>query len=449
MRSLAPLALAFLAASACSPGAEKNDEHGTLNDGGIGSDGGIDPGGGFDPNPDFDKCGTSPHTSVSGVVYSPAKSGADPIYNVIVFVPKGPLRAFEDGVSCDKCGKLASADAMVSTLSAPDGSFKLTGVPAGENVTVVFQVGRWRRSIVVPTVARCTDTKLAPSQTRLPRNKKEGDIPKMAIATGSADPTECLLRKIGIDDSEFTVPSGGGRVHLYKSDGADLGASTPPASELYASAANLKSYDVVLLPCEGLVPPLKTKPPGPKGDAATNALLDYTNAGGRVFATHYSHVWFSAGPATWPSVAKWSGATTAVPGTLAGTVDTSFPKGKALSQWLVHVGASTTPGEIPIVDWRHNVDGPTAPSQRWIYSKSPETLQHFTFNTPYGAPAEKLCGRVVFSNFHITKPATSSTFPASCGSDTALDPQEKMLEFMLFDIASCVEDDRDAPKPPR
>jgi hypothetical protein len=31
---------------------------------------------------------------------------------------------------------------------------------------------------------------------------------------------------------------------------------------------------------------------------------------------------------------------------------------------------------------------------------------------------------------------------------TVLTPQEKVIEFMLFDLASCVQDERQAPVPP-
>jgi hypothetical protein len=42
----------------------------------------------------------------------------------------------------------------------------------------------------------------------------------MAVVTGSADAMECVIRKVGVSDSEFTLPSGQGRVHLYRANGA-------------------------------------------------------------------------------------------------------------------------------------------------------------------------------------------------------------------------------------
>ena len=48
----------------------------------------------------------------------------------------------------------------------------------------------------------------------------------MAFATGDVDALECVLRKIGIDDSEFTEPTGTGRVHIYTGNGSQFGNKT-------------------------------------------------------------------------------------------------------------------------------------------------------------------------------------------------------------------------------
>ena len=78
----------------------------------------------------------------------------------------------------------------------------------------------WRRQVLIPNVTRCVDNPLPTALTRLPRNRTEGDIPLMAMVTGNVDALECVLRKIGIDNSEFTTPAGGGRVQLFVANGA-------------------------------------------------------------------------------------------------------------------------------------------------------------------------------------------------------------------------------------
>jgi hypothetical protein len=83
---------------------------------------------------------------------------------------------------------------------------------------------------------------------------------------------------------------------------------------------------------------------------------------------------------------------------------------------------------------------------------------YFSFDTPVGAPAgaagPQFCGRAVFSDLHVTgNPRTKDTPnlpggkapPAGCDANVELSPQEKVLEFMLFDLSSCVISDTVAP----
>ena len=410
-------------------------------------------------------CAPGVKTTVSGTVFDPA--GKVPLYNVVVYVPNAPLDPVPEGASCDRCGATLSGKPIATAITDETGHFSLENVPVGADVPLVIQVGKWRRELTVPAVASCADTPLTDTNlTRLPRNQSEGHIPKMALTTGSADALECLLRKIGIQDSEFTPEGGSGRVNLFAGAGGtnrysatlNGGANLTGVEPWWDSAANLLTYDILLHSCEG------TETPTNKSPAARQAFLQYTSAGGRVFLSHWHNYWLEHGPAPLPMTATFDHQND-LPSPFTAAIDTSFPKGQAMATWLVNVGGSTTPGQLVILAGQHTVDtaNPTY-SQRWIYSDAmpgatQQTLrnpsvQYFTFNTPADAPAADQCGRVVLSDIHVSNAGTPNDrsspnlrFPTGCQA-TDLSAQEKALEFMLFDLSSCVIPDSSVPIPP-
>jgi hypothetical protein len=412
-------------------------------------------------------CSDGGTTTISGKVFDPA--GKLPLYNVLVYVPNGPVPAFNEGISCDRCATTVT-NPVTSAITDETGSFKLPKAPAGQNIPLVIQVGKWRRQLTIPTVAPCVDTALTdPQQTRLPRNKTEGDIPRIAIAAGGADAMECFPRRLGIDDSEFTTSAGDGRIHLYTAtdSGRDLsvkafdaslngGAPLPHSTELWASLDTLRKYDIVVLSCEGAALPRE------KPMASREALYQYLSEGGRVFASHWSHVWFSDGPDPVPTTGDWNQRRdpTEEGAPLDATVNETFPKGEALAKWLVAVGASTTQGTLTVTGPRDNIQAvePTL-ARDWItiqnpmYPNAPESVEYLSFNAPLGAPEDMVCGRAVFTGLHVSTTVEDETeqppgFPLGC-AQTELSPQEKAVAFMLFDLSSCVQSDAKPPEVPR
>ena len=139
----------------------------------------------------------------------------------------------------------------------------LERVPTGPAIPLVVQVGKWRRQVTVNVANKCADNLIPGSDlTRLPRDHMEGDIPHIAVTTGGSDALECLLRRIGIADSEFTNESGSGRVHLYvggevgtdaNGQGADQfspalgGQSFTHATTLWNDVAKMRAYDMLML----------------------------------------------------------------------------------------------------------------------------------------------------------------------------------------------------------
>ena len=404
-------------------------------------------------------CDGGKTTSISGKVYDPA--GKVPLYNAVVYVPNAPLDVIVTGASCDTCG-VVSGDPLVSTITDASGSFTLTNVPAGKNIPLVVQVGKWRRQIVIPEVSACTDLAVTdPQAIRLPKNQTEGDMPQMAIASGDSDPFECLLLKMGIDPVEFTRDTDPtpGRVHYYQSTGVDMNPGSPNAATLWNDEAKMKEHDIIMLPCEG--DPI-AKPDLDGGISPKGNLLAYANAGGRVFTTHYGYVWLAGTSATdvgpFISTGTWQGQYPINEGIddppFVTRIDQTFPKGDAYAHWLVNVDASTTLGQLTVNEGRHDLAKENhPPAQRWNYEADfhgeGAGVMNITFNTPLGADDAHVCGRVVFSDFHVSASAKSGQkyFPASCLSGD-LSPQEKALEFMFFDLSSCIQPDATPPTPP-
>ncbi|MBI2387990.1 MAG: hypothetical protein HYV09_00105 [Deltaproteobacteria bacterium] len=429
------------------------------------------------------KCdaGTS---SISGVVYDPA--GKTPLYNVFVFIPNGTPGSFADGATCDKCADALSGYPLVTAITNEKGEFKLNDVPVGAGIPLVIQTGKWRRQVPITTAA-CTNTVIPKDLTRLPRDKSEGHLPKIALTTGGFDALECLLRKIGISDSEFTNPSGLGRVNLYKgmppktytlSGGSYIpgatgaytsGALFPDATTLWNDATQLKKYDIVLMACEGAeygdpssstsVPtkPTATVLKGTKSATSLANMKSFVDTGGRVFASHYHRYWLKSGPTPFPSLASWNDYQDFWP-TITERITTTFPKGAAMANWLVNIGASSTVGTLAVSQAQHSISSVDATKVLdWIYAKDQKDLsganvsyatQYFSFNTPVGVTADSQCGRFVYSDIHVSSgDKTDAPFPSGC-TTTTMSPQELALEFMFFDLASRVCDETKPPPPP-
>lgn len=390
-------------------------------------------------------CEDGSMATLTGTVYDPA--GKTPLYNALVYIPNKPLEDIQEGVTCDKCGGALASDPVVVSLTNSAGEFELQDVPVGQDIPLVIQVGKWRREVIIPEVKGCRENHIKDRNlTRLPKNQQEGHIPQILLATGACDSLMCLMRKIGLDDSEFTTPSGNGRVHLIKANGGGGVTGTPDATPVWSDLNQLQKYDMMLLSCEC------SEYPENKPQIAKEALRDYANMGGKVFATHYHYEWLKNGVSEFQSTASWSG-------TFGGfgtdyDVDMSFPKGKAFAEWLVATGASTTLGKVRLEGVNSDVGEVNAStSQSWIYgtdgSGSGRSVKYYSFNTPVTAPDDQRCGKVEFSDLHVASgDSASGTFPAAC-TTTDLKPQEKALEFLLFDLSGCVQKETDPPRPPK
>ncbi len=380
-------------------------------------------------------CTGGARTTVTGTVYAP--NGIDPLPNVTVYIPTTTVDAFTPGVSCPLVGAPPSGAPVIGAETDVNGNFTLYDVPATSNIPLVIVSGRWRRQLTIPSVTACVANTMPANFAVMPKNQSEGDIPKIAIATGSVDQVECVLRKMGIDQSEFTDPAGTGRINLYLGNhgpGSSIDGATPSQNVLMGNTSVLNSYDVLMLPCQG----------GAINEAAQQLanLITFANAGGRVYASHFSYDWMYKNP-PFDAVVNWAVAQPQFPDGVA-TVNTSFTAGKTLADWLelpvIH--ATTTLGQMPINTLRHDLNGVIPPTRSWLTLNSgttadPNPVMQFVFDTPIVPVGKTInqCGRVLFNEYHVENGNSSPTrsFPTECGSGV-MTPQEKLLEYMLFEL---------------
>jgi hypothetical protein len=412
-------------------------------------------------------CPAGTATQLTGTVFAP--NGTLPIPHALVYVPNGDtvspfgVQPFVDGVADGNgCSCTVSGFPIAQATTATDGTFTLTNMPAGPGTPLVIQLGKWRR-LVTFDVPACVTTQVPATLTRLPTRQNEGSpvdsIPLMALATGNVDGMECVLRKMGIEDSQFTNAGGTGRIRFYRDNGARLNNQTPAYGQLTASQAAVDQYDAIIFPCRGSAHDESAAAKQVVLDVATN-MNAYVNKGGRAFFSHYSYAWlYNTAPS---NQLPWLGTTTqavdgykwpSAPATIQAQVVTTFPRGQTFADWLALPAvnalapAGATPPQIQIAEARENMHTPVNPTipietaQEWVttYNTSPNPMaaQYVTFDAPWGLPATQQCGRVLWSAFHVTTGTTgNATFPAECtGTITA---QEKVLAYMLFDMTSTV-----------
>ena len=121
--------------------------------------------------------------------------------------------------------------------------------------------GKWRRQIMIPTVDSCADNALAAADTRLPKNKSEGDIPKIAhhhrqrrlarVPDPQAGHRRLARSPTPAADGPQSTSTRGNGVEKFAAGFAGGSGTIPIGHAVLGHADNLKPYDIVILSCEG------------------------------------------------------------------------------------------------------------------------------------------------------------------------------------------------------
>ena len=177
----------------------------------------------------------------------------------------------------------------------------------------------------------------------------------MGFVTGSVDALECVLRKIGIADSRVqAIPAARGACASTwatatvapRAPPVAVFASMPTEDSLWGTQAAIDAYDMISSRARARQ--------YDKTTAAQQVVIDYANAGGRIFTTHYGYVWlFNDAPfSSTANVAGRSDPQRSPPTPRRRTIN-QLPQRAWLAQWLKaplpdqHAGADPDPDPAP------------------------------------------------------------------------------------------------------
>ena len=412
------------------------------------------------------------NTTVTGTVYDPGSNVG--LANVTVYElagTTGSVPPIVDNVGgatdppCDSCASLLPPSTYtVAVNTDSSGNFSLPSATPGTQQKIVAQSGRWRRAATV-NVAACGSTSVVPDQIRMPKNAGEGDIPKIALAMGERESSECWLEKMGISTSEISRYTTGGtnRIQLFRTNGMVEGphdsysGGTPddPNADLWSPTGALNDFSAILLPCE-------SRAANPSS-AAQARMLAYANAGGRVFMDHQpGHEWIET---NWPSVSTWQGDHTPPGDPAQGLVGNSPGPQQDFYNWLA-VWAPYSPGPgvgyLESQEPRSDALMQSAATTEWVRGSSTNSWPgagdyalSFSFETPLGAAST--CGRVMYNGMHVSQSRAhnspyvfngSEQFPQNCDLSFPLTAEEKALEYQFFQLTACALGGAPATVPP-
>ena len=385
-------------------------------------------------------CPAGTTTEIVGQLF--AGNGTDPVPGAAVFVPVYDLPELPPTLGCDLCNQIPYS--VASSPTDYDGSFRLRGVPAGP-VSIVARLGRFQRVLsmdVIPCVENVipADPNTAGKGIRLPRKSRElsgqDALPRIAVASGDYDQVECVLKRIGIDEIDMF-------------DGR--GSSNPPAIasllQLLGDEKRLFLYNILIVNCTDNQFLSAVSQPG-----VQKTLEKYVGSGGRLYVTDWAYDVIEQVPAFSPYLCFEPQSPPGAPMCTSGPsqqsiADSRTPySGKSkildpqMAKWLRQFTGVIDPSDQVDVGYSFVVVAsasadPLTPTKTWVQGPTPFGTRPQTVTFDY-----KSCGRVHFSTYN-TEPAGAvydgDRWPNNCKSNFT--PQERLLEYLFFDIAACLD----------
>ncbi|MBW2276004.1 MAG: carboxypeptidase regulatory-like domain-containing protein [Deltaproteobacteria bacterium] len=370
--------------------------------------------------------------SIHGTVMAPA--GTFPVAGALVYTSLTMPDAIPDTVHCEDCEDMT---AKFWTLTNPDGTFELTGVPALSDWYLIVQKGLFRTVSEFPVGPGGNDAPL--EVTTLP-GENSGDgmkrIPNFAVAKNGWDLAEDMLAKLGMGeiDGSGHLQIGTETFDLFNDD-SQAGPSYPDSAEIYASQDSMNSYHMIFMPCTAghMKDTMLTT------DEKKDMLRTYISAGGKLYGSCYGYDWVEEPFHEYITFIQDDPTTSIQPGLLSSTVGSYDTMGtindEQMRDWLAVVNSASNLDSFPFmgawveaehtndVDDGHGLEdnNGTVMPITWVTDNQHKPGAPLTVTYDYD------CGRIFFSAFQVVE---SSPSPQ-------IRPQEFVLIYLMMEVGVC------------
>jgi hypothetical protein len=339
-----------------------------------------------------------PTGSISGTVLAPNQ--AFPVAGALVYLSLDVPAEIEPTVHCEDCQDMT---ATFWTLSAPDGTFTIDGVPVLDDWHLVVQKGLFRR------------------------------ISEIEVLLNEWDRSHDLLAKLGLGEvgGDGRLVYGTETFHIFN-DAVSYG-SYPHSSTLFASQETLEGYHQTFFPC--------TSDSNPINFVQEHAamLRDYVNAGGKVYNSCCTALWTDYafpeyidfyggdGPNDPTDVRDVGRISSTAYSTHGEVID------QELRDWLSNV-TSENPDSFPFTDGYVKIDNLVDVDDGMGIEEDDYWVKPYAWvvdNDAYaGAPLMVTynygCGKVFFSVYETSHSALA-----------AITPQEYVLLHLILEVGVC------------
>ncbi|MCK9461487.1 MAG: carboxypeptidase-like regulatory domain-containing protein [Proteobacteria bacterium] len=421
-RLIVALAAGLALAAAGCEGTGRADDNGGDTDTDTDADTDTDVDTDADSDTDADGVG-----GVQGTVMAP--SGAFPIPGALVYVTHASGSLIEDNAYCYECDDMTGKK---WTLSNPDGTFSLSGVPAGE-WNLVTRKGFFQREREITVSADQVLDVPVELTTLPPENSDDGSdvIPSYAVLLNSYDRSEDMLAKLGIAElggDGHWVP-GTESFDAYN-DASSASSAVGESVTLFDAQENLDQYHMIFFPCmcNGIFTGTTA--------ARQEMLRNYAEAGGKVYSSCWAYNWTQAPfrEGSFPSyqeVIEYGGDI----GEGSAYETTGRIEDEQMRAWLGVVDSGDSPDAFPFTGaWTQlygvndldnglglEEDGYVIKPTVWVTDQDYFDGQPMTVTFPWG------CGKI----FHTVYQVVEST------PSTSIRPQEFVLLYLILEVGVC------------